>query len=114
MSQYERGVILPTDEVVLRMAEAAGQQIICYWHLLNKSRVAGNVLPDVLRKTLPEAVLNLLVRIEDFSRTGLEDLKRLAADGKISADEIAAWGEALAQIRELVRAAYEMQYAETE
>jgi len=114
VSQYERGTILPSDEVVLRMAEAAGQQIICYWHLLNKSRVAGNVLPDVLRKTLPEAVLNLLVRIEDFSRTGLEDLKRLAADGKISADEIAAWGEALAQIRELVRAAYEMQYAETE
>ena len=108
VSQYERGTILPSDEVVLRMAEAAGQQIICYWHLLNKSRVAGNVLPDVLRKTLPEAVLNLLVRIEDFSR------KRLAADGKISADEIAAWGEALAQIRELVRAAYEMQYAETE
>lgn len=114
MSQYERSAILPSDEVVLRMAEAAGQQIVCYWHLLNKSRVAGEVLPDVLRKTLPQAVLNLLVRVEDFRRSGLEDLKRLAADGKISSDEIAAYGEALCQIRELIQAAYELQYAKTE
>lgn len=114
VSQYERGSILPSDEVVLRMAEAAGQQIICYWHLLNKSRVAGTVLPDILEKTLPEAVLNLLVRMEDFSRTGLEDLKHLAADGKISADEITAYGEALVQIREIIQAAYALQYAKTE
>lgn len=114
VSQYERGSIIPSDEVVLRMAEAAGQQIICYWHLLNKSRVAGTVLPDILEKTLPEAVLSLLVRMEDFSRTGLEDLKHLAADGKISADEITAYGEALVQIREIIQAAYALQYAKTE
>lgn len=71
MSQYERGAILPSDEVVLRMAEAAGQQIVCYWHLLNKSRVAGTVLPGIKKRPLPEAVLNLLVQVEDFRRPGL-------------------------------------------
>lgn len=112
MSQYERGTILPSDEVVLRMAEAAGQQIVCYWHLLNKSRVAGRVLPDIKKRPLPEAVLNLLVQVEEFRRSGLEDLKRIAADGKISgADESIAYADALEQIRLLIEAAYELQYA---
>ena len=112
MSQYERGVILPADEVVLRMAEAAGQQIVCYWHLLNKSRVAGRVLPEIEKRPLPEAVLKLLVQVEEFQRSGLEDLKRIAADGKISgADEIISYNYALAQIKDLIEAAYELQYA---
>ena len=53
---YEAGANMPSDEIALRMAEAAGQQIICYWHLINKSRIAGRLLPEVRRKPLPEAV----------------------------------------------------------
>ena len=109
--RYESGELTPSDEVVLRMAEAAGQWILCYWHLSRKSRVAGAVLPDVQQRTLPEAVLRLLVTIEDFTRGGLADLKRLAADGKISSEEVLAYGEALAQLREVVSAAYELEYA---
>lgn len=109
--QYEGGKILPSDEVVLAMAEVAGQHIIAYWHLINKSRVAGRILPEVRRRTLPEAVLSVMCRIDDFTRGGLEDLKRLAADGKISADEIMAYGEAIAQMREVIQAAYELEYA---
>ena len=109
--KYESGVVLPSDEVVLRMSEVAGQHIVCYWHLLNKSRCAGAVLPDVQLRTLPEAVLNLLVRINDFSRGALQDLTKIAADGKISSGEVIALGEALAELRELVAAAYEVEYA---
>lgn len=110
--QYEAGKILPSDEVVLRMAEACGQHIVCYWHLLQKSRVAGQILPDIRKRTLPAAVLNLLTRVETFSRGGLEDLKHLAADGKISADEVVAFGEALAELRDMIAAAYELEFAE--
>ena len=109
--KYEGDVVLPSDEVVLRMSEVAGQQIVCYWHLLHKSRCAGLVLPEVRLRSLPEAVLTLLVRLDDFSRGGLQDLKRLAADGKISSEEVIAYGEALAQLREVVSAAYELEYA---
>lgn len=112
--KYETGVILPSDEVVLAMAEVSGQTILGYWHLCNKSRVAGRILPDLVRRTLAEAVLNLLNKTEDFTRGGLEDLKRLAADGKISAEEVVAYGEALAQLREVIAAAYELEYAESE
>ena len=110
--KYEAGTILPSDEVVLRMAEAAGQWILAYWHLIRKSRAAGRILPEVRRRTLPEAVLGVMCRIEDFTRGGLQDLKQLAADGKISAEEICAYGEAIAQLRDLIAAAYELEFAE--
>jgi len=109
---YEAGKTIPPDEIALGMSEAAGQQIYCYWHLLNKSRVAGQILPDVERRTLPEAVLGLLVRVQDFQRGGLQDLLRLAADGKIDQTETLAFGEALGELDGLIRAAYELQYAE--
>ena len=78
--QYETDRITPSDEVALRMAEAAGQQIICYWHLLHKSRVAAELLPDLDRRKLPEAVLTLLVTTQharaDADRRRREDLAR--------------------------------------
>lgn len=111
--KYESGAILPSDQIALRMADAAGLPVLAYWHLRN--RIAGaQVLPELQRRSLPEAVLGVMVRIEDFTRGGLEDLKRLAADGKITADEVMAYGEALAQLRELIRAAYELEYSKTE
>ena len=112
VKQYEAGKILPGDEVVLAMTEVSGLTALGYWHLVNKSRVAGRILPNLCRRTLAEAVLNLLNKTDDFTRGGLEDLKRLAADGKISAEEVVAYGEALAQLREVIAAAYELEYAE--
>ena len=109
--KYESETVLPSDEVALRMSEVAGQTIVCYWHLLNKSRCAGAILPDVELRELAEAVLNLLVKVDDFSKNGLEDLKRLAADGKISAEEVLSFGEDLAQLRDVIAAAYEVEYA---
>jgi transcriptional regulator with XRE-family HTH domain len=110
--KYETGVIVPSDDVVLAMAEVSGQTVLGYWHLVNKSRVAGRILPNLCRRTLAEATLNLLNKTDDFTRRGLEDLKRLAADGKITAEEVVAYGEALAQLREVIAAAYELEYAE--
>ena len=110
--QYEGGKILPGDDVVLAMAEVCGQPILGYWHLVNKSRVAGEVLPEIRKKQLPEAVLSLLVLLQDFQRGGLQDLLRLAADGKIDQTETLAFGEALGELDGLIRAAYELQYAE--
>ncbi len=114
VGQYERDVILPSDEVVLRMAEAAGQQIVCYWHLLHKSRVAGTVLPAVEAKPLPQAVLGLLDRLEYFSRRGMKDLIRIGADGKVDRQEADIYDLCLQDLRELIQAAYELHYAKTE
>ena len=109
--QYEAGVILPGDEIAVKMAEAAGQHIVCYWHLLNKSRAASQILPELKQKDLPEAVLSLLAKVKDFQADGLEQLLRIAADGQISEDERESYRVALQQIRELITAAWELQYA---
>lgn len=110
--QYETDRITPSDEVALRMAEAAGQQIICYWHLLHKSRVAAELLPDLDRKALPEAVLTLLVAVEQFKTAGLPLLTRIAADGKISPDEQDDYKTAIEQLRGVIRAALGIEFAE--
>lgn len=110
--QYETDRITPSDEVALRMAEAAGQQIVCYWHLLHKSRVAAELLPDLDRRKLPEAVLTLLVTAQKFESDGMRALTRIAADGKISPEEREEYGTALEQLRALIRAALGIEFAE--
>ena len=86
--QYEAGQILPGDEVALRMAEVSGQTIVCYWHLLNKSRVAAELLPSVADVPLPQAVLQLLRRMRDFDRAHkLEELVAIAEDGGVDEKE---------------------------
>lgn len=112
--QYETDRILPSDEVVLRMAEAAGQQIICYWHLIHKSRVAAQLLPELDRKRLPEAVLSLLVAVRNFQDEGMRELTRIAADGKISPEEQADYMTAMEQLQSVVREALHLQFAEEE
>lgn len=112
--QYETDRILPSDEVVLRMAEAAGQQIICYWHLIHKSRVAASLLPELDRKRLPEAVLSLLVAVRHFQDDGMRELTRIAADGKISPEEQADYMTAMDQLQGVVREALHLQFAEEE
>lgn len=112
--QYETDRILPSGEVVLRMAEAAGQQIICYWHLIHKSRVAASLLPELDRKRLPEAVLSLLVAVRNFQDDGMRELTRIAADGKISPEEQADYMTAMEQLQSVVREALHLQFAEEE
>lgn len=112
--QYETDRILPSDEVVLRMAEAAGQQIICYWHLIHKSRVAASLLPELDRKRLPEAVLSLLVAVQHFQDDGMRELTRIAADGKILQEEQADYMTAMEQLQSVVREALHLQFAEEE
>ena len=111
--QYEGGIIMPGDDVVIRMAEVSGMHILAYWHLVRKSRLAAAILPELEeQKNLPEAVLGLLIQLDEFREDGMQKLMRIAADGKISADEIADYDDALAQLRNLLRRGYELGYAE--
>lgn len=108
--QYETGKILPSDDVALSMAEIAGQPIFCYWHLTNKSRLAAAILPDLVEKRLPEAVLDLLVQFQTFQEDGLADLLRIAADGRVDENEQAAYARAVGQISNLVGAGLALLY----
>lgn len=110
--QYETGKIMPAEDVLLAMADLSGMKILPYWHLSRKSRIAGAILPELEEeKGLPEAVLALLIQIDDFRENGLPALIRIAADGRVDYEEADTYEDALAQLQRLIRAAYDLGYA---
>ena len=110
--QYENGTIMPSEEILLRMADISGLKILPYWHLSRKSRIAGRILPELDdQQGLPEAVLGLLIAIEDFHNSGLQQLVRIAADGKVSQDEVPVYEDALDELTQVIRQAYACGYA---
>lgn len=110
--QYENGAIMPAEDVLLMMADISGMKILPYWHLSRKSRIAGRILPELEeQQSLPEAVLGLLIRIEDFREQGLAQMMRIAQDGRICEEEIPAYNRALSQLMDVVKQAYACGYA---
>ena len=110
--QYENGTIMPAEDVLLTMADLSGMKILPYWHLSRKSRIAGSILPDLEeQKGLPEAVLALLIQIEDFQANGMRALMRIAQDGKVDDEEADEYEDAIRQLQRLIRKAYELGYA---
>lgn len=109
--RYESGEMMPADDIVIQMAELSAQHILCYWHLVRKSRIAAVILPELDQLGLPEAVLGLLIQIEDFRDTGMKKLLRIAADGKVDEDEAAEYEEAIRQLTAVVRSAMALGYS---
>ena len=110
--KYESGEMMQAEDVLLMMADISGLKILPYWHLSQKSRIAGEILPTLEEQpALPQAVLGLLIAIENFQERGMRDLMRIASDGKVSDDEIIPFGQALAQLSEMVRSAYAVGYS---
>lgn len=112
VAQYENGTIMPSDEVVARMAEVSGHTVLGYWHLLNKSRVAPQHLPEVPCVPIAQAVCNLIAELNSFrDRYALDDLVTLAADGKIDLTEQETFNKVLAQLNGIIRAALMVRYS---
>ena len=108
---YENGTVVPADETVRAMAEISGLSPLAYWHLCNKSTLAADTLPEVEQLPLPQAVIQLLCAINDF-KDYHGDLLSLAADGKITTNEAAAWENIVARLDGIIRAAIQVKVAE--
>ena len=108
---YESGAVIPADETVRAMAEISGLSPLAYWHLCNKSALAADTLPEVEQLPLPQAVVQLLCAINDF-KDYHGDLLTLAADGKITTSEAAAWENIVARLDAVIRAAIQVKVAE--
>lgn len=115
VAQYEAGKIVPSDEVVTRMAEVAGYMVLGYWHLLNKSRVAAELLPEVQHVPVAQAVVNLIRELDGFRNSGILDiLIEMAADGEIDDGERSTFASVLEELDGIVQAALMVKYAESE
>ena len=108
---YKTGRGLPSDDVVTRMAEVSVMPVLGYWHLKSKSAVANDILPEVERIGLPQAVIQLLVAIRNF-KDDAGELLDIAADGVIDFGESKLFNEILQKLDAIVRAALTVKYAE--
>lgn len=108
---YETGARTPSDDIVVSMCEISGHSTLAYWHLRNRSPLAADVLPDVEQLPLPQAVVQLLVAIEQFGEDH-GNLLAMAADGKISADEALEWQGIKKRLDLVVKAALQVKVAE--
>ena len=112
VKQYEAEVITPSDEVVIRMIEVSGMPVLGYWHLLNKSRVASELLPEVERLPLPQAVIQLILRVQEFDRRHRsQDLMQIAQDGRIDAIERVTYDQIVEELEVIVQAAMQLKFA---
>jgi len=112
---YESGRGMPSDDAVTRMIEVCSMPVLGYWHLLNKSRVAADILPPVEECSLPKAVVQLLRRIRDFAdRHRTDDLLDIAEDGKIDADERGTFNAIIKELEGIVQASMQLKYAKEE
>ena len=111
--QYEAGEILPADDIVLSMADFSGLQILGTWHLRRKSAVASSLLPAVERLPLAQAVVQLLSAIRDFEAAHDADaLLRISADGRVAPDEEERFRAVVRDLRPLIAAAMQIDFAE--
>lgn len=109
----ESGRQIPGDDVVLRMIEVAGMPVLGYWHMLNKSRMAAEILPEVEAVPLPQAVLGLICRIRDFAEKHRTDtLMDIAADGVIDERERPEFDAIVRELEGVVQAALTLKYSE--
>ena len=108
---YENGAVIPADETVKAMSEISGLAPLSYWHLCNKSALASDTLPDVEQLPLPQAVIQLLCAINDFKEYH-GGLLELAADGKITSNEIGYWSQIVARLDKVIQAAIQVKVAE--
>ena len=108
---YEAGTQIPSDEIVVAMCEISGHAALAYWHLRHKSQLAADVLPEVVRIPLPQAVLQLLCAIADFQEDH-GNLVQLAADGQITSNEAAEWEGIKKRLDQVIKAAIQVKVAE--
>lgn len=110
VQRYEQGETTPPDDIVATMAMISAHPVLCYWHMTSRPQL-GDVLPDVERVPLPQAVIQALVAISNFSDMQ-GGLLQLAADGMITPDEQYEWAEIVARLDGVTKAILQLKYAD--
>ena len=112
VQNYEYGRNFPTEETVLLMADLSGYKILPYQYMSMKSRIGGELLPALENRiSLPKAVLNLITILNDFQEKGMPELIQLAADGRITENELAEFENCLYEMEKLTRGLYAVKFA---
>lgn len=109
LQRWEAGESGPIDETVLMMVDIYQAPTLAIEHLRSRSAMAAELLPEIERRSLPEAALALLAAIKEFE-VGENDLElmKIAADGKVSGEEKKRYGYIMSKLMDIVDAAMEL------
>ena len=109
---YESGKSLPSDEVVTRMVEMSMLPALAYKHLMLKSSIAADILPEVPDMPLPQAVIKLICCMRDFEEKHRDqDLMHIAMDGRVDAKEEGLFEEIVDELENVIQAAMTVKFA---
>ena len=108
---YEAGRTVPQNDVVKRMMGVYDSQHLAYLHVIQSNDSLKDILPQIEIKALPDAVLNLLSKVNAFVKRR-DNLIDIASDGKITEDEQPQFNEIIAAIDGLKTALLEFEFSE--
>lgn len=109
LAAWEAGTCLPPDDKVMVMCRAYGTPILATEHLRQSSSLAREMLPEIHKRSLAEAVLALLGAIRAFNAAELDwGLIEIAADGEVSPDERRGFDFLLLRLDGIIEASFEL------
>lgn len=112
LANWEAGTYMPPDDRVVMMVDVYQAPTLAIEHLRSRSAMAAKLLPEVVGKPLAQAVLSLLVAMDEFEVCESDvQLMKIAADGKVSGEETRRMLLLLGQLSDIVQAAYEVRLA---
>lgn len=107
---YETGQRIPPNEAVERMVILYNAQHLAYQHLHETNELYNRIVPALEDRDLIRAAVvlrNRLARLEQ--RRSLDRLMEIAEDNRIDEDERPEFLAIVAELREIVRSALELQ-----
>ena len=90
LSKWENGVVVPSDEMVLRLMDAYNDPIIGYIYLQECNKIGNQLLPPILLSDLDNLALNFQYEFEDIKELR-RDVLEIARDGVVDANEEPRW-----------------------
>ena len=107
---YETGGRIPPNEAVERMVILYNAQHLAYQHLRETNELYNRIVPALEDRDLIQTAVvlrNRLARLEQ--RRSLDRLLEIAEDNRIDEDERPEFLAIVAELREIVRSALELQ-----
>ena len=110
---YESGEIVPPDQTVALMCDVYPAPMLALEHLRASSSMGRALIPEITRMSLPQAVCNLIYRIQDFTaKHRSEDLIRISSNGIIDeGSEVEEFAVITAELDGIVQAAVQLRYS---
>ena len=115
LRRYESGEAETPDDVMLRISELAGCQMLLYQHFKTKYRIADDMMPGVTELPLAQAAVTLLSELAALEEAkAASRLLALAKDGVIDATEKKDFEFIMEKLDGVVKAVMLLRFAKKE